>query len=182
MSPIAIQAIGYLGVLMNLIIYQQKTRTGILVAKLLSDIIWSAHYLLLGAIPGFLVACIGIAREITFIKVDKKSLTGRVFLGVFIAAAITSAVLTWENALSALPAAASVTSVIGFFISIPSLSRVLSFPISLCMGIYSYTNGSIAGVTNEIITVISSFIGIIRLDIKKNGDLKKDGLCKEGDK
>ena len=175
MPPILVQVIGYIGILMNLIIYQQKTRVGILSCKLISDVVWAVHYLALGAMAGFAIAAIGIVREIVFIKVDKKSRLGRTFLVVFIIAALVAAALTWRDFSSILPSVASVTSVVGFFLSIPSLSRILSFPISLCMGIYSFTNGSTAGVINEILTVLSSIIGILRLDIgkKKNNSEAK---------
>lgn len=165
------QFIGYLGVLINLIIYQQKTRNGILVCKLISDVVWAVHFFMLGAMPGFCVACIGIARETVFIKVDRRSTLGKISLIVFVIAAITSAIITWENALSILPCMASVMSVVGFYLSIPKLSRILAFPISFCMGFYSFSSGSWAGVSNEILTIMSSIIGILRLDVKKN---KKD--------
>ena len=168
MPPIIVQVIGYIGILMNLIIYQQKTRRTILICKRISDVVWAVHYFALGAMAGFAVALIGAVREIAFIKVDRKSKIGRVLLTVFIIAALAAAYLTWEDMTSLLPAAASVTSVVGFFLSIPPLSRILSFPISICMGIYSFTNGSFAGVINEILTVLSSIVGIIRLDVGKN--------------
>ena len=55
-----------------------------------------------------------------------------------------------------LPSIASATSVVSFYIGNSLLTRLLSFPISACMGTYSAMNGSIAGIANELLTVASS--------------------------
>ena len=79
---------GGVGVLLNLLIYQQNTSKGILLIKLLSNVVWAVQYLLLGAYSGFCVACIGIARETTFISVDRKGRTGIICLSLFVMVAI----------------------------------------------------------------------------------------------
>lgn len=167
-----VQLLGYIGTFVNLVIYQQKTGMKILLFKLISDIIWAVHYLLLGAISGFCIAAIGIVRESVFMIIDRNSKAGKIWLVVFACVAVISAAFTWKSVISFLPATASVISVISFFFAKPKLSRILSFPISLCMGIYSFSSGSYAGVTNEILTVISSCLGMLRLD-KNNKEDKK---------
>lgn len=161
------QIVGGLGILLNVIIYQQKARIRILVCKLSSDVVWMAHYLLLGAYSAAAIAVIGIARESVFIKVKRGTRAATVSLCVFIAASILSAVLTWAGPLSLLPAAASVLSVYSFSRAEPRLSRLLSFPISGAMGTYSFFHASWAGVVNETLTVLSSLAGVVRFDIKR---------------
>lgn len=159
--------LGVFGVLINLIIYQQTTSKRVLLTKLLSDVIWAAQYLLLGAYTGFCIGCIGILRETVFYRVNKKSRTGTVCLVIFVLTSILSAIITWRSPISILPAIASVISVFGFYFAIPRLSRILAFPISLCMGIYAFTVGSHLGVVNELITVASSTLGIVLIDVLK---------------
>ena len=65
------QIIGFFGIVANLLIYQQKTQNRVLLFKLISDIIWAAHYFLLGAFSGAAVACIGILRESVFMLSKK---------------------------------------------------------------------------------------------------------------
>ena len=72
----AILIVGILGIILNLAIYQQNTSKGILIVKLISNFVWAVYYLLPGAYTGFCVACIAIAREITFITVDRKGKVG----------------------------------------------------------------------------------------------------------
>lgn len=158
---------GALGVMINLIIYQQTSSKKVLLWKLLSDVVWAIQYFLLGAYTGFCISCIAILRETTFYKVNRKSRVGVIALGIFVMLSIISTIVTWSSPLSILPALASVISVFGFYFAIPRLSRILSFPISLCMGIYAFGVGSVLAIVNEILTVTSSIIGVIRIDLLK---------------
>jgi hypothetical protein len=63
---------------------------------------------------------------------------------------------------SLFPAAASVLSVVSFWQIKAKNTRLLAFPISLCMGIYSVASGSLSGFVNEVLTVSSSAIGLFR--------------------
>lgn len=163
---------GALGVVVNLIIYQQTTSRRVILFKLLSDVVWAVQYLLLGAYTGFGIACIAVLRESVFYKVNRKSRLGVVFLSLFTLTSILCAVFTWSSAASILPAVASVISVFGFYFAIPRLSRILAFPISLCMGVYAFGVGSVLGVVNEVITVASALWGILLIDLLKKKNKK----------
>ena len=86
---------------------------------------------------------------------------------VFIIISIICTVLTWKNLFCIFTCVASILSVISFYIGIPKVSRILSFPISGCMLTYDIANFSIAGIINEIMSLTSSFIGYIRHDRKR---------------
>mgnify|MGYP005795012949 FL=1 len=154
---ITAQLIGFAGIAVNALIYQQKNRESLLKMKLTSDVIWAVHYLMIEAYTATAVACLGVLREFVFMKRKKAS-----SLICFLILALLSAVITWNGCVSLLPSAASVTSVVSFYLGIPCVSRITAFPISICMGIYSALNGSYAGVANEILTVISPVVGLIR--------------------
>ena len=66
---------GLAGVLSTVFIYQQKSRIGLLVAKLISDVIWFMYYFLQAAYSGAAVAVIGIIRELIFINKEIKQFT-----------------------------------------------------------------------------------------------------------
>jgi|GEM_PF-489193 len=161
---------GALGVAINLILYQQTTSKRVLLFKLLSDVAWAVQYLLLGAYTGFGIACIAVLREGVFYKVDRKSTKGVVCLALFTVLSVVCAAVTWRSAYSLLPAIGSVISVFGFYLAIPRLSRLLALPISLCMGLYSLEVGSVLGVVNEVITVLSALVGIVCIDRLKRGE------------
>jgi hypothetical protein len=153
---------GFAGMVINFAVYQQKSGKSLLVLKLVSDILWMLHYYLLGAYTGACIALIGAFRELTFIKVDKKSNWGIISLCVFCVLSVISSVVTWKSMFSVLPAVASILSVVSFYISKPHTSRVLSLPISACMFTYSSVSGSYVGMANEVITVASSVLALIR--------------------
>lgn len=148
---ITAQLIGFAGIIVNALIYQQSDRASILKIKLTSDVLWAAHFSMLGAYSAAAVACIGILREFVFMK--RKKLSSLIF---FLILSFVSAALTWKGPVSILPSVASAASVVSFYIGNSLLTRLLSFPISACMGMYSAMNGSIAGIVNELLTVTSS--------------------------
>ena len=159
--------IGGFGILLNLLIYQQNTSKRILLVKLCSNIVWAIQYSLLGATMGLIVALIAAIREATFISVNRKSKFGVACLVLFAMISITSSILTWKNIYSLLPAIASITGVFSFYFSIPLVSRILAFPIAICMGLYDMEIGNTIGIVNEIITIISVIIAIIYVHILK---------------
>lgn len=158
--------IGLLGIVANGIIYQQKSRKGLLLWKLISDVLWAVHYALLGAWSGVAVAVVGMARETVFYRNRNRS-NGPVSLVVFIGIALASAAITWKSLYSLLPAAASVISVISFWKATPSISKKLAFPISGCMLTYDISAGSFSGIANECLTLTSALVGLVREQIAR---------------
>lgn len=160
------EILGFLGIFLNVIIYQQKNRKKLLSYKLISDFAWLAHYGFGGNFSGAAVAGIGVARETTFLAIEGKKIDRRPFLALFFACAMLSVWLTWKNPFSLLPAGASLLSVVSFWQQKPRLSRRLAIPISLCMLTYDIAVGSIAGIVNEIFTLVSTVVGMVRHDRK----------------
>lgn len=158
------QIIGFTGVAVNVLIYQQKTQKRVLCFKFISDIAWALHYIFLGAFSGAAVACVGLLRETVFMFSQKHR---KKWLVLFLCITVVSIYLTWKNWFSIFPAIASFLSVISFWQRSPKRTRLLAFPISLCMCTYSISSGSWAGVCNELLTISSATIGLLRKEIKK---------------
>ncbi len=159
------QFLGFLGIFVNILIYQQKDKNKILFFKLLSDIVWMTHYLFLSAFTGAATATIGIIRETVFIFAKKHR---KQWLIVFLLASFISSYITFQSIYSIFPAIAGAVSVISFWQKSPINNKILSIPIAICMFIYSYSCGSISGVCNEILTIISSVVSIYLLTRRKN--------------
>lgn len=160
--------LGILGILITVIVYQQKKRESLLISKLVLDLVWLLHYCFISAYSGAAVAAIAAFRELVYVKRDRNNPKGIVWLPIFIVVAIVCTVLTWNNMFSLFTCLASCIAVVSFFIGNPKLSRILAFPVSACMLTYDVACGSIAGVINESFAMISSLVGIIRYDRKKN--------------
>lgn len=156
------QLLGFIGIVANAVIYQQNNRIKLLVAKLTSDILWMLHYGFIGAYSGMAVAAIGMIREGVFLSDSKNKEPSEKWLIIFMIINVISAALTWKNIYSILPAAASILSVISFWNKRVAVTRVLSFPISISMLIYDISALSYSGIVNEILTLSSSAVSMIR--------------------
>lgn len=151
------------GILANIMIFQQKNRKHLLTTKLLADISWTTHYLLLSAWSGAAVCGIGIVRESIFLNRPRKWANSPLWLVLFFLCSLVSAVLTWKGPFSILPAFASMVSILSFWIGNPKLTRWLQIPISLSFLTYNVTVFSVTGIINEILTLSSIVIAFIRL-------------------
>lgn len=158
---------GILGITANVIIYQQESGKRVLIYKFISDFIWAFHYYTLNAYSGMAVAMVGILREIVFLTQQKKEIS-KIWLIIFMGVAMVCAFFTWKGVISFLPATASVLSVISFWKANPVFTRIIAYPISICMLTYDIVYKSYTGITNEVLTFISSTIGIIRMRKKVN--------------
>ena len=158
--------IGFFGIAANVMIYQQTDGKKLLLFKLISDVLWSVQFVVLGAFTGAAVSLIAIVRELIFMNKDKKWAQSKWWLVLFLALAVASAIFTWKNTFSLLPMCASMISVVGFWLAKPKVSRILSFPVSLCMMTYDFFSGSLMGIVNELLTMTSSAIRLIKSDRK----------------
>lgn len=156
--------IGYIAVAVNFLIYQQKTKRGLLTCKACADVLWITHYCLIGGYTGAAVNGVALIREVFFFNNDKNSKTGKIALMCFLCASVICSILTWKSVFSLFAMAGSLISVISFWIGSPKVSRILSFPVSACMLIYGVSNHSLAVLINEILVMVSSVIGILHHD------------------
>ena len=153
---------GILGVIVNMLIYLQKSGMKLLIFKLLSDLFWSLHYLCIAAYSASLIAAVNIFRELIFMYQYKKGIKNNGFLIIFLLIGIVTAALTWNGLGSILPTLVAALSTFGFWRSDPKLSRRLAFPSSGCMITYDIISGSVIGIVNEALALTASVIGIIR--------------------
>ena len=165
------QIIGFFGIGLNFFIFQQKDRKKLLMFKLISDFVWAAHYFMLNAYVGFAVAAIGVFRELVSYNKEKRWARGIFWPILFIVLGVSSAIIVRGGLdgplYNFLPAIASALSVICFWQGKTSKSRIFAIPISCCMFAYSFITFSVAGMTNEVITVLSVIIGFFRNDRRK---------------
>ena len=153
---------GALGVIGNIVIYQLKSGKKILLSKLVSDISWTLHYIFLTAFSGAAIAGIGIIRDCIFVNKDKKWAQSSLWLWLFLILSVVSAYFTWNGIFSLLPAFASVLLIFSLWKNDPMLICVLAFPISIAMLVYNIFCMSYFGITNEILTLISAVIGVVK--------------------
>ena len=67
------EVLGVLGILLNILIYQQKQRKPLLRWKLVSNVTWALHYAIAGNYSGAAIGTIGIARDAPFDRAEAAS-------------------------------------------------------------------------------------------------------------
>ena len=150
------EIVGFVAILFNFLIYQQKDRKNLLTIKVLSGFTWALHYGLLFAFSGMAVCLIGFLRDLTFlITVDKKIKNRIWLLLVFATISITTSIFTYNDLFDLLPTLASLIAVFSYWQQRPKITKILGLPISISMLTYDIIKLSYMGITNEIFTLIS---------------------------
>ena len=138
------------------LIYQQKNRKKLILAKLSADIFWVAHYWCLSAPGGMIPNFIGIFRELVFInRKTRKWASLFIWPIVFILINWGLGIQTFSSWYNILPIAASTFVTISLWIDNPRLTKLISIPISATFLVYNVFVGSYIGIINESIAISS---------------------------
>jgi hypothetical protein len=161
------QAVGFVGMTLAFISFQQNKRERIAFLQMLSSLFWILHFGMLGAYSGMAMNAIGAARGYVYSKKGSASWSSREFWPyVFSVVSAGSCVATWENWLSLLPAVATVVTSFGLWVDEPKTVRRLTLPGSWMWLAYNLVNVSWAGVITECFSTASIFIAMWRFDRK----------------
>lgn len=161
-TEIAAQLLGAAGIMIFIILYQFNTMKNILKAKMVMDVFWAAHYLLIGASSAFAINMICLLREFVFLNRDKKLFASRIWLCIFIAFNLASAAITWKSYYSIFPAVASSLATISFGQKSVKTARVIGISNNVLMAIYDLVVGSYMGLAGEALAFISVLIAICK--------------------
>lgn len=153
-----------LGAMLSLfVVYQQKDRKKLIMAKLSADICWVTHYLCLGGIAGMIPNGVGIFRELIFINRTSKKWASSIFWPVlFILINWGLGISTFRSAFNILPIAASTMATISLWVSNPKLTKIITLPASLSFAIYDFFVGSYVGIINEAIVITSIILSLVK--------------------
>ena len=172
-----IQALGLIGMTMNLISFQLKEQKRLIRLQFYSSIVFSVHYLLLGATMGAILNMIGICRAFVFSNKEKKWAQKKGWLPAFIAVYAVVYILTftvfgkectaYNLLLELLPVIGMTATTIGFYLENATKVRLLSLMNAPTWLVYNVISGSIGGALTEVFCLISVVVGILRLDIKR---------------
>lgn len=159
---IAAQVFGVIGIAVSFFIYIARKRSSILLCKFACDVIWSVHYILIGAWSGAALQFVAMARETVFFHKDKKWASSRFWLYLFAGLTLLSGILTWEGPSSLLPAVGSVCAVISFWCTKPIHIRLLAIPAQGLWTVYNVIHRSLTGGISSGLQLISVLLGLAR--------------------
>ena len=173
MPFIIAQVCGAIALILTVICVQFKTKEKILIFQIIANIVVALQYFLLNAITGGVVAIINTIRCIIFFyykKKDKKP--SIIFLSIFIAVAIVSGIITWQNNFSIIPIIAAIVFTYGLWQDNVKITKICTAITSGNWIIYNLVVKAYVGAIQSIAECTSAVIAIIRYKKLKNGDVE----------
>lgn len=171
------QIFGIIGMLFNLLVFQQKTQKGVLICQFFAAVTFAANYLMLGAFVGGILNLVGALRAAVFYFKDKTHANHVVWLIIFILAFASSYPLTFlafgtkptvQNLIiEVLPVVAMIIITVSLRLGSAKAVRFMGLFSSPMWLTYNIFSGSIGAIASEILNLISMVVGIIRFDIKR---------------
>lgn len=163
MESVALLALfaGVVGIALIVIAFQMNNRRTMLRIHLASCLVWSLHYVLIGASTGASMTFFAAARCYVFDRYRKKTWTFPVFIAGFIIAAL----LTWKGWTSILPLIAMVLATFAMWQKSPRNIRLISLTVTPFWLSYNFFHGSYVGMAADIITFSSVLIAVCRFDL-----------------
>lgn len=174
---ITAQIFGIIGMICNIIVFQQKTHKKVLAWQFFAASVFAANYFLLGAVVGGMLNLVGALRSVVFFFKEKTHANSVWWLVFFICAFSLSYPLsflafgtepTLKNfIIEILPVLAMIIATVSLRLGSARAVRRLGLISSPMWLTYNCFSGSIGAVASEILNLISIIVGIIRLDRKK---------------
>ncbi len=166
------EIVGFLAAVTGFAIFQQKTRKNVLFFKFICDLLWSTHFLLLGAFSGMAISLVGCSRDIIFFATggDKKK-KKKLWLFVFLTINIISVYLTWKNIWSVCSLVSGVLATVAFWNDSPTRTKLISLIVCVSQITYGFAIGSYAVVFNEAIAVTSIILFFVTIRKNKKGKM-----------
>ena len=166
---ITAQIFGFFAMLSLFLIYQQKSRKRMIMAKLSADVFWVAHYLCLGGIAGMIPNAVGIFRELVFVNRKDKAWANKIIWPIlFITINFGLGISTFHSFYNILPIAASAFVTVSLWIDNPKLTKIITIPVCIAFMIYDFYVKSYIGMINESISIVSIIMFFIKERKKSN--------------
>jgi len=167
------QILSIVAIITGFVSFQMKSSRRILFFHIITALIFSAHYFLIGAMTATALNFIGAIKCVCYYIRNKRN-SNSLFAPLFFTALVfVTSILTWDGWYSIFIMTGLVVNSIGLTFSNPQTIRKLNLIKSpLCL-IYNLIVMSSGGVVFEIATFTSTIIGIIKN--QKNSNFTEQG-------
>lgn len=163
MTFIIAQSIGVVGIILFVMCFHFKNMKGVLRIKFLMDIVWAAHYYLLGAVAGGISNTICSVREIIYMNKERSRMCqSKIWPLVFMGFNIFFGVLAWKGVYSILPATASVLATFAFWQKNVQTARWIALLNNILMFTYDVFVLSYMGLVAEALSFISVISALVK--------------------
>lgn len=156
------QILSMVAVVVGFIAFQMKSSKGIVFFQIIAALIFSAHYLLIGAMTAMALNLVA-ALKCTCYYIRNKRQSKGLFLPIFFTAlVIVTSILTWDGWYSAFLMAGLVVNAIALSLSNPQTIRKLTLLKSPLRLIYNLCVFSTGGIIFETFSLISVIIALVK--------------------
>lgn len=159
------QIFGFTAMAIAISAYQFNKQKTIMILLTLCSTFWCMHFLCLKAYAAVAMNLINIVRNFVYGFRDKKWAQGYVIPVIFLIVSVAAVALTWSNAWDMLPLIAAFFATVANWQTDTRRLRYLTYPVSASWLVYNIINRSYAGMCNEIFTIVSLTVGVVRYDI-----------------
>ncbi len=156
------QIVGLVGIVLLLLVFQVNNRALILRIQIISCLVWSLYYLLVGADTAAGLIFLGAIRSYAFTHYRKHEWIYEVTLIVFAIATL----LTWQDWTSTMALMGMILATTAMWQKNPRHIRGISLTVTPFWLTYNFLNHSYLGVVGDLITFSSVVLGICRFDLK----------------
>ena len=162
MANIIGQILSLIAVATGFISFQMKTSRGILILQLITALLFSSHYLLIGAPTAAALNFISAIRTFLYYIRNKRGGKG-LFIPVFFTVLVAfTSILTWDGWYSLFIMLGLVVHSVSLSFSDPqNIRKTTLLKSPLCL-VYNVCVLSVGGIIYEVVTFISAIIGIAK--------------------
>lgn len=159
--------LGYIGVFCTVISYQIKTKKNIMIMQAVGRFFFILQYSLLFAFEGAALNVVCMYSAVIFMNRDGFAKENRVWLILMYLLNISLGIAFWKNMFSLFVLVGSILQNTAFAMKKPKMVRICTFACLPLWLIYNAANGAIAAIICDILSMISTITGIIRIDVLK---------------
>ena len=155
--------------LKNLNKLQKDEKEKIFENMIISNILDVIHYIILGAYSGSITKVIALIRNVVIVKKEKyKRLSSNIILILFIIIYVISGIITFTNIWSIFCILAAIIYLIWCWNGNEIQVKKAAFYCYFLWLIYNISVQSYAGITSNMVSIVSTFIALINEGKRKN--------------
>lgn len=163
------QIIGAVAMIESFFIYQAAERKKMVALKLVDDLLWVTHFIMIGGYAAAMTTGVAIFREIIFYEKKDKKWADNIFWPIVFSVVFAAcAIPNLQSVFGFLPSIASIAATWAFWLNDVKVSKIVQLPTAMVMLAYDIAQKSYSGTITQILTIISVTVYFFRaVDEKK---------------
>lgn len=152
------QIVGIIPLVLAFFTFLSNDRRRVIGIKIMTDLLWTLHYFLLGEVVGGAVNGINTVRNVVFSQKHRIWASRPYILVAFCILTALTSLLRWQEWYSFLPMLGSILAAIGFWCSDAQNIRKFNLPAVSLWIVYCIMTGSISGTLCNLLSIISILV------------------------